>query len=62
MIVKIKQRESKPLMDDLYNQILEESKNPKKSIGIRGAVNYALKEWNESSGCPYRVLLKIVDL
>ena len=27
-IVKIRQREPKPLMDHLYNQILEESKNP----------------------------------
>ncbi|MCB1145075.1 MAG: transposase [Leptospiraceae bacterium] len=33
-IVKIRQRESKPLMDHLYNQILVESQNPKKSNGL----------------------------
>ena len=46
-IVKIRQRESKPLMDHLYNQILMESQNPKKSNGLRVAVNYALKEWKK---------------
>jgi len=44
-IVKIRQRDSKPLMEHLYKLIEEESKNPKKSDGLRIAVNYALKEW-----------------
>ena len=44
-IVKIRQRDSKPLMEHLYRLIEEESKNPKKSDGLRIAVNYALKEW-----------------
>ncbi|MCB1143296.1 MAG: transposase, partial [Leptospiraceae bacterium] len=30
-----------------YNQILMESQNPKKSNGLRVAVNYALKEWKK---------------
>ncbi len=44
-IVKIRQRDSKPLMEHLYKLIEEESKNSKKSDGLRIAVNYAIKEW-----------------
>jgi hypothetical protein len=46
-IVEIRQSESKPLMDHLYNLILEESNNLKKSFEMKTALNYALKEWKK---------------
>ncbi|MCB1144977.1 MAG: IS66 family transposase [Leptospiraceae bacterium] len=46
-IVEKRQNESKPLMDHLYNLISEEFKNPKKSDGLKVAINYALKEWKK---------------